>query len=83
MLYAAGVRLMELVDMKRVDTNWPEHMITIPKGKRKKERIVLFTRECGEHLNAFQNWLKVSNPLVYKGLGIFKIISFNVNSTIE
>lgn len=35
--------------MKKVDINWPERMITIPKGKRKKEQIVLFTRECGEH----------------------------------
>lgn len=32
-----------------MDINWPEVMITIPKGKGKKERIVLFTQECGEH----------------------------------
>ena len=52
-LYATGVRLMELVNIKKEDINWSERIIAIPNGKRKKERIVLFTRECAEHLKAY------------------------------
>lgn len=64
-LYATGVRLMELVDMKKEDINWSERMITIPNGKRKKERIVLFTRECAEHLKAYLNLREDSQPFVF------------------
>ncbi len=53
LFYATGIRLMELVELKKESINWGERIITIPNGKRKKERIVLFTRECGEHLKAY------------------------------
>lgn len=52
-LYTTGVRLSELVSMKLEDFNWEERTIRIPKGKGKKERIVLFTKECAEHLEAY------------------------------
>jgi site-specific recombinase XerD len=52
-LYCTGVRISELVAMQKVDINWEERSIHIPKGKRKKARIVLFTRECGEYLKAY------------------------------
>lgn len=64
-LYATGVRLMELVNMKKEDINWPERIITIPKGKRKKERIVLFTRECAEHLKAYLELREDTQPFVF------------------
>jgi len=43
----------ELVNMERKDINWNEGFIVIPKGKGKKERIVLFTRGCGEYLKTY------------------------------
>lgn len=72
MLYFTGVRLMELVDMKKLNINWKERMITVPKGKRKKERIVLFTRECAEHLRAYLDTREDTLPFVFvnsKGTG--------------
>ncbi|KIY23717.1 hypothetical protein UB32_01380 [Mesobacillus subterraneus] len=63
--YATGVRLMELVDMKKEDINWSERMITIPNGKRKKERIVLFTRECAVHLKAYLEKREDSQPFAF------------------
>jgi site-specific recombinase XerD len=51
--YSTGVRLRELTNIKLEDVNWTERIIRIPKGKGKKERIVLFTKECAEHLNAY------------------------------
>ncbi|WP_374940697.1 tyrosine-type recombinase/integrase [Cytobacillus oceanisediminis] len=40
-------------------------MKTIPKGKRKKESILLFTRECAEHLKAYLDVRKDTLPFVF------------------
>jgi site-specific recombinase XerD len=65
MLYATGVRIMELVEMKKVDIQWQECMITLPKGKRKKERIVLFTKVCAEYLKAYLDEREDQHPFVF------------------
>jgi site-specific recombinase XerD len=39
--------------MKKEDIIWLERLIHIPKGKRKKARIVLFTKSCEEYLKAY------------------------------
>lgn len=65
MLYTTGVRLKELVSMKKEDIYWPERIITIPKGKRKKERVVLFTREAAEHLKAYLDTREDVLPFVF------------------
>jgi site-specific recombinase XerD len=52
-LYSTGIRISELAAMKKDDINWPERIIHIPCGKRKKARIVLFTRTCEEHLKFY------------------------------
>ena len=64
-LYATGVRITEMVEMNKEDINWPERMIPIPKGKGKKERIVLFTRECEEHLKAYLDIRNDDLPFVF------------------
>lgn len=53
MFYATGVRIRELTSMKLEDISWSDRIIQIPNGKGKKERIVLFTKECAEHLNTY------------------------------
>lgn len=53
LFYTTGLRLRELTNLKLEDINWTERMIHISKGKGKKERIVLFTKECEEHLKAY------------------------------
>lgn len=52
-LYTTGVRIGELSSMKLEDIHWEERKIHIPRGKGKKERIVLFTKECSEHVRAY------------------------------
>ncbi len=64
-LYASGVRIKELTEIKREDINWPERMIIIPNGKHKKERIVLFTQECAEHLKSYLNERDDELPFVF------------------
>lgn len=64
-LYTTGVRISELVAMKKEDIDWSERLIYIPKGKRKKERIVLFTKECEEHLKAYLEKRNDELPFVF------------------
>jgi site-specific recombinase XerD len=52
-LYATGMRISELSNMRREDIQWNDRFIQIPKGKGKRERIVLFTKECEVHLKAY------------------------------
>jgi site-specific recombinase XerD len=64
-LYNTGVRVSELTNMKLEHINWTERMIHIPKGKGKKERIVLFTKECEEHLKAYLQSRRDELPFVF------------------
>ncbi|MGE7667165.1 tyrosine-type recombinase/integrase [Ureibacillus composti] len=52
-LYATGMRISELREMKKQDIDWLERSILIPEGKWKKGRIVLFSLECAEHLRTY------------------------------
>lgn len=65
LLYATGVRLQELANIKLEDVNWTERIIMIPKGKGKRERVVLFTRDCEEHLNAYLQTRKDDLPYLF------------------
>ncbi|TMN21904.1 tyrosine-type recombinase/integrase [Lentibacillus cibarius] len=48
-----GVRLRELTNMKLENVYWSERMMIIPEGKNKRERVILFTKDCAEHLNSY------------------------------
>lgn len=63
--YATGVRISELIAMKKEDINWNERSIFIPKGKGKKGRIVLFTLECEQHLKTYLTSRKDDLPYVF------------------
>jgi site-specific recombinase XerD len=64
-LFATGMRISELCSMKKEDINWSEKVIHIPRGKRKKGRIVPFTRECAEHLKAYLDSRADNLPYVF------------------
>lgn len=66
-LYATGMRISELSNMRREDIYWSERIIQIPKGKRKKGRIVLFTKECEMHLRAYLDTRSDDAPYVFLG----------------
>lgn len=65
LLYTSGVRIRELTAMKKEAIIWSERMIHIPKGKGKKERIVLFTKQCAEYLEAYIQSQSVDLPYVF------------------
>lgn len=64
-LYTTGVRLSELVAIQLKDIDWSERLIHIRKGKRKKARIVLFTRMCAEYLQAYLQERDSSCPYLF------------------
>jgi site-specific recombinase XerD len=64
-LFTTGIRISELLVMKLEDINWSERSIQIPKGKGNKGRIVLFTRQCAEYLNAYLKERHDELPFVF------------------
>ncbi|MEK4023658.1 site-specific tyrosine recombinase/integron integrase [Sporosarcina sp. FSL W7-1283] len=52
-LYATGVRISELLNIKLSDVSWETRQIWIRKGKGNKERFVLFTHDCAVRLKAY------------------------------
>lgn len=64
-LYTTGIRIGELAEIKKVDIDWSERLIHIPNGKRKKARIVLFTRSCAEYLQAYLEKRSDNLPFVF------------------
>lgn len=64
-LYSTGMRIGEMTALKRDDLNWSERMIHIQKGKRKKGRVVLFTRDCEAHLKEYMESCPANSPYVF------------------
>lgn len=52
-LYATGVRISELLNIKKEDIKWDSRQIWIRKGKGNRERFVLFTHACEERIRLY------------------------------
>jgi len=52
-LYATGVRISELLNIKLEDMRWDTRQIWVTKGKGNKERFVLFTYHSAERLKTY------------------------------
>lgn len=63
-LYATGMRIGELLSLKKEDINWSERTIRIQKRNRKEERFVLFTGDCEMHLKAYLESRTDDSPYV-------------------
>jgi site-specific recombinase XerD len=68
MLYATGVRISELLQIKLEDVKWETRQIWIRKGKGNKERFVLFTHDCAERLRAYLQHRKVDSEYLFSNL---------------
>jgi site-specific recombinase XerD len=64
-LYATGVRISELLQIKLEDVKWDTRQIWIRKGKGNKERFVLFTHDCTERLKAYLQHRKVDSEFLF------------------
>lgn len=64
-LFATGVRISEMAALKKDDIVWSERIIYVRNGKRKKDRIVLFTRSCEEKLKAYLQERRDDLPFLF------------------
>jgi site-specific recombinase XerD len=64
-LYATGVRVSELLQIKLEDIKWENRQIWIRKGKGNKERFVLFTHDCAERLKTYLHHRKYDNEYLF------------------
>lgn len=64
-LFATGARISELLNIRMEDIKWDTHQIWIRKGKGNKERFVLFTHECSEHLQAYLKYRNIDSPYIF------------------
>ena len=69
-LYATGVRISELLQIKLEDVKWDTRQIWIRKGKGNKARFVLFTYDCELRLKTYlEQREKESDYLISNGRG--------------
>jgi integrase/recombinase XerC len=64
-LYATGVRVSELLQIKLEDIKWETRQIWIRKGKGNKERFVLFSYECAERLKTYLRLRKEESEYLF------------------
>ena len=64
-LYTTGVRISELLNIKKEDIKWDLKQIWIRKGKGTKERYVFFTSECAARLKAYLDKRNVDSPFLF------------------
>lgn len=64
-LYATGVRISELLNIKLADVKWDSRQIWIRKGKGNKERFVLFSFDCAERLKAYLAQREVESEYLF------------------
>lgn len=64
-LYATGVRISELLNIKLADIKWERRQLWIRKGKGNKERFVLFTYECAERIKSYLDSRKIESDYLF------------------
>jgi len=64
-LYATGVRISELLNIKLEDIKWESRQIWIRKGKDNKERFVLFSYDCTERLKTYLEIRKMNSEYLF------------------
>ena len=64
-LYATGVRISELLQIRLEDIKWDTRQILIRKGKGNRARPVLFTYECAERLKIYLERQNVNSQFLF------------------
>lgn len=64
-LYATGMRIKELVNLKLEDIDWESRRILVTDGKGNKRRYVLFNIECAIRLEAYLKQRKIDSPYLF------------------
>ena len=66
-MYATGVRVSELINIKLDDIDWRSRKIIIRYGKGQKDRIVLFSNECEMRIREYLKSRRENSPYLFLG----------------
>lgn len=64
-LYATGVRISELLNIRLDDMKWETRQIWIREGKGNKERFVLFSHDCAVRLRQYLEYRKEKSVYLF------------------
>jgi|TARA_B100001971_G_C18096018_1_gene486142 site-specific recombinase XerD len=67
LLYSSGLRLQELIDLKRKNIDFDRNLIYIIKGKGKKDRITLISENLKLDLLKYYSNYKFSTEYIFEG----------------
>lgn len=67
LLYSSGIRLQELIDLKRKDINFETNTIHVKKGKGKKDRITIISENLKLDLLKYYSNYNFSTEYVFEG----------------
>ncbi|MCF7799130.1 tyrosine-type recombinase/integrase [Candidatus Woesearchaeota archaeon] len=83
LLYSSGLRLQELVNLKRSDINVVDGVVTVRRGKGGKDRITLFAKDLEQDLLVYYSQTGFVSPYVFEGRGGGKYAKKSVQKLLE
>ncbi|MFH1211827.1 MAG: tyrosine-type recombinase/integrase [Candidatus Woesearchaeota archaeon] len=67
MLYCSGLRLQELINLKRGDIDFDRNIVLVSKGKGKKDRITLFSESLRIDLLKYYSSFSFNTDYLFEG----------------
>lgn len=83
LLYSSGLRLQELVNLKRVDVDVVEGVVSVRRGKGAKDRITLLAKDMEKDLLVYYSQTHFRTPYVFEGRGGKKYAKKSVQKLLE
>jgi site-specific recombinase XerD len=83
LLYCSGLRLQELVNLKRADINVVDGLVFVRRGKGGKDRITLFAKDVEQDLLVYYSQTTFSSPYLFEGRGGVKYTKKSVQKLLE
>ncbi|NJO18472.1 MAG: tyrosine-type recombinase/integrase [Thioploca sp.] len=67
LLYSCGVRLQELINLKREDIDFDQGIVTIKRGKGGKDRITIISQGIKDDLIKYYSTTTFTTPYIFEG----------------
>jgi len=83
LLYSSGLRLQELVNLKRSDINVVDGLVIVRRGKGGKDRVTVFARDVEKDLLEYYSQTNFSSPYVFEGRNGRKYTKKSVQKLLE
>jgi site-specific recombinase XerD len=67
LLYSSGIRLQELINLKKIDIDFDRNILTVRKGKGGKDRITIISESIKLDLLKYYSLTNFKTPYVFEG----------------